>query len=305
MSSVQQIAPFVPGPVTLPSTLEVVGAATADSTLEVKGAATLDSTVLVKGASSLDNGLITTTGAGYMQFPQSTVGGIRAGAIDIRNGGAGGFPLTVFTGGSANWGMGWTNVSTGRSVVWPDYGIAAPTTVNPIVSNSSGGQSMAGGLTLDALTLTSTLQFSIGAGALQSIGFTLSTSDLSTLASVGKSLLSAPGAGNLIVPVHFIMEFVFGTQAITGGGGGNIVLCYNATTGNAASAGVADAFVQTSQNQVAVPTMSFNTAAANVLNSSSCVNQALWIRKTNTDYTMNGSTGSIRGRLWYMTHTGL
>lgn len=303
MSSVQNIAPFGAGPVVLPSTLEVVGAATADSTLEVKGATTLDTTLLVKGTSSLDNGAITTSGSGSVTLP--TTGSVTAATFNIRNGGAGGTPFTVNTGGAGNWLFGWTNVGTARLVTWPDYGLTS--VVNPIVSNSSGGQSLSGGLTADALTLTSTLQFSIGAGQLESIAFTISTSELSTLSSIGKTILAAPGAGNLIVPTHFVMEYVYdGAHGISGGGGGSIVLCYNANTINQASVGIADTLISgAGSSQVAVPPMNFVNVGVNFNLSTATVNQALWIRKTNADFTMNGSTATARCRLWYITHTGL
>lgn len=311
--SVQNIAPFVAGPLTLPSTLEVVGALTADSKVEVKGAATCDSSLEVKGATTCDSTIVVkgiTTLDSLATTPITTNGG---GSINAYN-------FYSFGGGLIMNGSGPVIVSrvngAGPQTIFqfpqPSANVQinasdpGTTPVNLIYSGSGAGQSITGGLTLDSLTLTSTLQFSIGAGALQSIAFTLSTSDISTLASVGKSLLSAPGAGNLIVPTHFIMEYIYdGSHPISGGGSGSIVLCYNANSLNAASAGVADAFVQTSQNQVAVPTMTFNTSAVNVLPSSSCVNQALWIRKTNSDFAMNSSTATIRGRLWYITHTGL
>jgi len=298
-TTVQQTSPFGAGPVVLPSTLEVVGATQLDSTLEVKGATQLDTTLDVKGnatlegqlavtgASSLDAGTITTNGVGHINV-QNISYRSSTNQFFIQPGAVG-----------SQWILNFPSPAAGRTITFVDPGVSP---VGLLYTNSAAGQSLTGGLTADSLILTSGLQFSIGAGTLQSISGTLSTTDLSNLFTAPKNLISAPGAGNFIFPVFIAFEYIWGTANITGGGGGVLQLQYGNASGSAAVALSIQNDTLISGASVSAMQTKVGTSAA--LPSTSVLNQTIAIGKTTASFTMGTSTGSAKYNIWYTVHTG-
>ena len=68
-----------------------------------------------------------------------------------------------------------------------------------------------------------------GAGiSVQNVTVTLNTAALATLHTVPVTVLAAPGAGKLIIPLSYYVQYTYSTSQYTGGGGG-VLLSYSGT----------------------------------------------------------------------------
>jgi hypothetical protein len=134
---------------------------------------------------------------------------------------------------------------------------------------------------------------SLSAGNLQIAQVTLNTAAMTSLYSAPTQLVAAPGAGLMLIPLQFILDYVYNTTAFTIGISGNLFIQYDSTVhagGTSVGGGALSplTFVDQTANMV-----KFASPTLLAVTSSSCINKGLYISQQTADMTGGGTSSMI------------
>lgn len=122
---------------------------------------------------------------------------------------------------------------------------------------------------------------------------TLNTAAMTSLYSAPSQLIAAPGAGLMIIPLQFPMNYIYNTTAFTVGTSGALIVQYDSTihaggTSVGGGANFPTGFVDQTANM-----MKFVLPSLPVVTSSSCINKGIYLSQQTADMTGGGSSSMI------------
>lgn len=177
--------------------------------------------------------------------------------------------------------------NSGGLVVTKTNGVAFATSATTDTTNASNITS--GTLPLAQLSGITTTQ--MDPTALQMIQVNLSSADIKSLNSSPKTIINAPGAGKIIVPVNMMISYTYGTAAYTSGG--NLFFEWNtAACTSAANSSVFTTAASTVAQFVPTNTTATQTAAGN---------QALRLTNQTANFATGDGTAVVT--VWYRVLT--
>lgn len=148
-------------------------------------------------------------------------------------------------------------------------------------------------ITTAKLASSSVTSAKLDASMLKSVAFTVSSAELLALNATPKSLVAAPGAGNIHIPVTIAIKLTYATAAYAGiAAGEDLIVAYTNASGAQGIVVETTGFLDQASDQLRLA----NAVAAAI---TPVANAALVLALASGEITTGG--GALSGTLWYRT----